>query len=90
MTDKPTKLRIADREFTSRLIMGTGKFFSGDIMAAALEASGTELVTVALRRADLTGGKDKFANILQFIDSRKYVLLPNTSGSDARRRIRPG
>ena len=61
--------------------MGTGKFFSGDIMAAALEASGTELVTVALRRADLTGGKDKFANILQFIDSRKYVLLPNTSGA---------
>ena len=81
MTDKPTRLRIANRDFASRLIMGTGKFFSGEIMAAALEASGTELVTVALRRADLTGGKDKFANILEFIDPGKYVLLPNTSGA---------
>ncbi|MCG3149945.1 MAG: Thiazole synthase [Verrucomicrobiae bacterium] len=61
--------------------MGTGKFASGDMMAAALEASGTELVTVALRRADLTGGKDKFANILSFIDSKRYRLLPNTSGA---------
>jgi thiazole synthase len=81
MTDKPSRLRIANREFTSRLIMGTGKFASGGLMATALEASGAELVTVALRRADLTGKGDKFANILTFIDPQKYVLLPNTSGA---------
>jgi thiazole synthase len=81
MTDKPQTLRIAGRDFHSRLIMGTGKFASGDLMSSALEASGTELVTVALRRADLSGGKDRFANILTFIDAKKYLLLPNTSGA---------
>ena len=50
-------------------------------MAAALEASGCELVTVALRRADLSGKHDPFANILDFIDPKKYLLLPNTSGA---------
>jgi thiazole synthase len=81
MTDRPRKLRIAGREFGSRLIMGTGKFASGELMSAALAASGAELVTVALRRADLSGGGDRFANILTFIDSRRYLLLPNTSGA---------
>jgi thiazole synthase len=81
MTDKLQRLRIAGCDFTSRLIMGTGKFSSGEMMAAALEASGTEMVTVALRRADLSGGKDKFANILSFIDPQRYRLLPNTSGA---------
>ena len=81
MTDKPQRLRIASRDFTSRLIMGTGKFASGELMAAAIGASGAEMVTVALRRADLTGKGDKFANILTFIDAKKYVLLPNTSGA---------
>ena len=46
-------LKIADREFTSRLILGTGKFASPELMRDALEASGTEIVTVALRRASL-------------------------------------
>ncbi len=50
-------------------------------MRDALAASGTEIVTVALRRADLTGEKDPFANILEFIDPEKYLLLPNTSGA---------
>src|SRR5207245_2470441 len=50
-------------------------------MRGALEASGTEIVTVALRRADLSGRKDPFANILEFIDPAKYLLLPNTSGA---------
>jgi thiazole synthase len=50
-------------------------------MAAAIEASGAEMVTVALRRADLSGKGDKFANILNFIDPKKYLLLPNTSGA---------
>jgi thiazole synthase len=74
-------LRIDGREFASRLIMGTGKFASGELMAAALAASGTELVTVALRRVDLTGQGDKFANILTFVDPKRYLLLPNTSGA---------
>lgn len=50
-------------------------------MRDALAASGTEIVTVALRRADLTGEKDPFANILEFIDPDRYLLLPNTSGA---------
>ena len=74
-------LVIAGREFRSRLLVGTGKFSSPEVMRAALEASGTEIVTVALRRADLTGQKDPFANILEFIDPDRYLLLPNTSGA---------
>jgi len=50
-------------------------------MRDALEASGTEVVTVALRRADLSGKGDPFANILDFIDRDRYLLLPNTSGA---------
>ncbi len=50
-------------------------------MRDALEASGAELVTVALRRADLSGKRDPFANILEFIDSKRFLLLPNTSGA---------
>ena len=74
-------LVIAGRTFRSRLLLGTGKFSSNEAMAAALEASGCEIVTVALRRADLSGKKDPFANILDFIDPQKYLLLPNTSGA---------
>jgi thiazole synthase len=72
-------LVIAGREFASRLIVGTGKFGSFEAMRDALEASGTEMVTVALRRVDLdaTGGPD----ILEFIDAAKYLILPNTSGA---------
>ncbi len=50
-------------------------------MRDALAASGTEIVTVALRRADLSGKKDPFANILEFVDPARYLLLPNTSGA---------
>lgn len=74
-------LVIAGRPFSSRLMLGTGKFASNSAMAGALEASGTEMVTVALRRADLSGKGDAFANILDFIDPKKYLLLPNTSGA---------
>ncbi len=74
-------LIIAGREFSSRLLLGTGKFPSNEAMAGALAASGTELVTVALRRADLSGKGDAFANILDFIDPKRYLLLPNTSGA---------
>ncbi len=77
MTADP--LVIAGREFASRLIVGTGKFGSLELMRDALDASGTELVTVALRRVDLdaTGGPD----ILEYIDPGRYLLLPNTSGA---------
>ena len=81
MSDKPSKLKIADREFTSRLLVGTGKFSSNEAMRDALVASGTEIVTVALRRADLSGSHDPFANILEFIDPHRFLLLPNTSGA---------
>src|SRR3954463_9579640 len=74
-------LIIAGREFRSRLILGTGKFSSPQAMREALEISGAEMVTVALRRADLTGKKDPFANILEFIDPKRFLLLPNTSGA---------
>src|ERR1700682_6551269 len=74
-------LVIAGRTFRSRLILGTGKFSAPEAMRHALAASGAELVTVALRRADLSGKKDPFANILEFIDPKKYLLLPNTSGA---------
>src|SRR3954453_11685322 len=81
MSDKPAKLKIADREFASRLLVGTGKFGSNELMRDALVASGTEIVTVALRRADLSGKHDAFANILDFIDPKRFLLLPNTSGA---------
>lgn len=74
-------LVIAGRKFSSRLMLGTGKFPSNELMRDALAASETEIVTVALRRADLTGQADPFANILEFIDPEKYLLLPNTSGA---------
>ena len=74
-------LVIAGREFRSRLLVGTGKFSAPEAMRDALECSGTEIVTVAVRRADLSGKKDPFANILEFIDPNRYLLLPNTSGA---------
>lgn len=74
-------LVIAGRTFRSRLIVGTGKFASPEAMRDALDASGCDMVTVALRRADLSGERDPFANILEFIDASRYLLLPNTSGA---------
>lgn len=62
-------------------MLGTGKFSSNEVMRDALEASGAEIVTVALRRADLSGTNDPFADILNFIDREKFLLLPNTSGA---------
>jgi thiazole synthase len=75
------RLVIAEREFRSRLLVGTGKFASGQLMAAALEASGTEIVTVALRRVDLSAGGDEGEHVLDFVDRQRYLLLPNTSGA---------
>jgi len=77
----PSTWKIGDRTFTSRLLVGTGKFSSNATMADALAATGTEIVTVALRRADLSGKNDPYADILKFVDPKKYLLLPNTSGA---------
>lgn len=71
-------LTIADKTFRSRLFTGTGKFSNGEEMFHALQASGTELVTVALRRIDIEGGQD---DILQWLKKGSFQLLPNTSGA---------
>ena len=81
MPPNPDPLIIAGRSFHSRLLLGTGKFCSNQAMADALDSSGTEIVTVALRRADLSGARDPYANILEFIEPKRYLLLPNTSGA---------
>ncbi len=81
MSELVDPLVIAGRSFGSRLLVGTGKFSSNERMRDSLEASGAEIVTVALRRADLSGKKDPYANILDFVDAEKYLLLPNTSGA---------
>lgn len=73
-----SNLVIAGRQFKSRLMIGTGKFQSSEIMAQALSASGAEIVTVALRRVDINDNND---DILNHIDRNKYLLLPNTSGA---------
>src|SRR5438067_3805722 len=70
-------LVIAGRGFRSRLIVGTGKYKSGQETARAIEASGAEMVTVAVRRINLDRNKE---SLLDFIDSDKYFLLPNTAG----------
>lgn len=71
-------LEIAGRTFNSRLILGTGKYADADTMNAAFAASGTEMVTVALRRVDLDElGK---GSLIDQIDQKKYLLLPNTAG----------
>ncbi|MGF1448630.1 MAG: thiazole synthase [Opitutales bacterium] len=74
-------LRIGGRTFGSRLLVGTGKFASNEAMRNALAACGTELVTVALKRASLGPEKDPFADILEFLEPERYLLLPNTAGA---------
>ncbi len=75
---KPDTLVIAGTELRSRVFVGTGKYSDDATMVAALEASGCELVTVALRRLDLDNPKKK--TILDVIDWRRFRILPNTAG----------
>src|SRR5947207_5826833 len=70
-------LVIAGRQFHSRLIVGTGKYKSFQETARALEASGAEIITVAVRRVNLDRTKE---SLLDYIDPKKYFLLPNTAG----------
>src|SRR5215217_6282762 len=71
-------LTIGGKAFRSRLMLGTGKYRSPEEMNAALEASGCEIVTVALRRIDLDAPK---RSILDEIDWQRYQILPNTAGA---------
>ena len=71
-------LVIADKTFKSRLIVGTGRYRTMEEMVDAIEASGTEMVTVAIRRLDLDNPAEK--TILDYIDWAKYNILPNTAG----------
>ena len=80
-------LVIAGREFSSRLLLGTGKFPSAAALAGAVEASGTEIVTVALRRIDLAGPASD--DILSALDPTRVLVLTNTSGAmDATEAVR--
>lgn len=69
---------INDIEYASRLILGTGKYPSNDVMAESIKVSKTAMVTVALRRVDTSTSQE---NIIQYIDTTKVSLLPNTSGA---------
>jgi thiazole synthase len=69
---------IAGKTFTSRLIVGTGKYSSPSVMVKAHEASGTEMITVAVRRVNISDRTKE--SLLDFIDPSKYFLLPNTAG----------
>jgi thiazole synthase len=79
-------LKIAERTFESRLFLGTGKFSSAEVLKKTIEASGSEMITVALRRVDL---KDPADDIMNVLDREKYLFLPNTSGArDAKEAVR--
>src|SRR5689334_9393668 len=71
-------LIIAGKTFTSRLIVGTGKYSSNAVMVRAHEASGADMVTVAVRRVNISDRSKE--SLLDYIDSSKYFLLPNTAG----------
>lgn len=73
-----TPLMVAGRELRSRLMVGTGKYASNEQMVAAIEASGAEVVTVAVRRVDLTRRDER--NILSYLPADRYLLLANTAG----------
>jgi thiazole synthase len=81
-----SNLIVGGHTFGSRLFIGTGKFASPETMAKAVEASGTELVTVAIRRVDVSTPRDRTLSALDF---SRYRLLPNTSGArDAEEAVR--
>lgn len=72
------ELVVAGKKFRSRLMLGTGKYKTFDIMKEALDASGCEIVTVAVRRVNLDKPGEK--NLIDYIDRKKYFILPNTAG----------
>jgi thiazole synthase len=77
-TLRDTPFTVAGRTFHSRLMVGTGKYQDNETMVRAIEASGAEIVTVAVRRVDLDRTKE--SGVLHHLDPRKYFLLANTAG----------
>jgi thiazole synthase len=77
MWNMDTKLIIAGKEFKSRLIIGTGKYRTNEQMAEAFERSGADMITVAVRRVNLTDRSQP--SLLDFIDLKKFAILPNTA-----------
>jgi len=77
-TDDNDVLKLGPWQLTSRLFVGTGKYASYPLMAEALAASGCQVVTVAIRRENLQDRSK--ASILDFLDAKRYILLPNTAG----------
>ncbi len=77
-TGNDDSLRIGSHIFSSRLIVGTGKYAGYELMSEALAASGTQCITVAVRRERLIDAAGK--NLLDFIDTSRYTILPNTAG----------
>ena len=78
MPNTTDKLVIAGREFTSRLMVGTGKYADFQQMVRAIELSGAEVVTVAVRRVNISDRSKE--SLLDHLDLKKYTLLPNTAG----------
>ena len=74
-------LVIAGRTFQSRLMVGTGKFSSAQALRDALDQSNAEIVTVAMRRVDLSAESRRLDSIMSAIDRKRYLILPNTSGA---------
>lgn len=79
MEIQDTKLKVAKSSYSSRLLVGTGKYRDFKQTQLAIEASGAEIVTVALRRTNI-GQEANQANLLDFISPQKYTILPNTAG----------
>jgi len=77
MVDQSDSLELGDRAFNSRLFIGTGKFSSGEALGEVVRASGTQMVTVAMKRANPSGGHD---SILSYLKDQDIQILPNTSG----------
>lgn len=78
MVPSDSPLKLGTHQFHSRLIVGTGKYATFDLMRDCLDASGTEVVTVAVRRERLIDSEGR--NILDYIDLARYTILPNTAG----------
>ena len=78
MANRGDNLIIAGRKFNSRLMVGTGKYASFEQMVQALEISGAEIITVAVRRVNISDRNKE--SLLDYIDTKKYTLLPNTAG----------
>src|SRR6478735_8907200 len=77
-TETTEFLQLGTHRFNSRLIVGTGKYASYELMGESLERSGTECITVAVRRERLIDSAGN--NLLDFVDTNRYTLLPNTAG----------